>query len=254
MFIMRIKISFIFIFCLTTCLFASFSEARTLDIRFIGIETSHSDLYVKQGSEYYPVSVPLYENSAYYEAETVDGNLQLYTKTETPEGPLYEIAVEGKIPENFKIALGVYIITPSGKPQLYFYDDDWSVFPGQSYRLINITPVAINSKVDETVLQVQPFQSDIVKVDIMSGLPLVRIITVYKDGNDEWKPIYNKRTALRSNWRITGISVITKGKLNEAMRITTSGEGADSDKAQLRYFSFKDTGPSHAVNTKTRNE
>ena len=106
----------------------------------------------------------------------------------------------------------------------------------------------INSKVDETLFQVRPFQSEIVKVDIMSGLPLVRIITVYKDGYDQWKPIYNQRTALRRNWRITGISVITKGKLAQAQRITTSGEDAGSGKATLRYFSFKDTGPSRAVN------
>lgn len=245
---MRIKFSRLSISCITLCLVTLITEARTVDVRFIGIETSHSDLYIKQGSEFYQVSVPLYENSAYYETETNENKLELFTKTETPEGPHYEIAVEANMPLGFKSALAIYIIAPDGRPKLYCYDDNWDDFPGQSYRLINISPVAINSKVDETHLQVQPFQSKVVKVDIMSALPLVRIITVYKDDNDKWKPIYNQRTALRSSWRITGIAVVTKGKLAEVMRITPTGENSQSAKATLRYFSFKDTNRSRAIN------
>ncbi|MGE9289753.1 MAG: hypothetical protein ACQKBT_02105, partial [Puniceicoccales bacterium] len=67
----RIISSPFLILCIAFFLSFSQASARTVDVRFIGIETSNNDFYVKKGDEFYSVSVPLYENSAYYEADTV---------------------------------------------------------------------------------------------------------------------------------------------------------------------------------------
>jgi hypothetical protein len=218
----------------------------------MGVEVSPSGLYVKSGSDFEPVEVPLYSTSNYFSVTADEaGNVALYTKTETSSGPRFESVGGGRLPQNARAALGIYMIASNGKPQLYFYDDDWSKFPSQSYRLINISPVVINSKVGDAVLQLKPFESDVVKVKLTSRLPTVKIITVYKDGNEEWQPIYNKRTALLPNWRLTGLAVVTKGALAEAMGLVAPSVAGDHSgglaqstvpmKASLRYFSIKDT-------------
>ncbi len=246
MFLIQLRIARIFIACITLCLSVFIAQASAVDVRFMGIEVSRSDLYLKQGAEFVPVVVPLYVNSAYYPAETVEGGLQLYTKIETSEGPRYEVAVGGKFPDGAQSALGIYLIDSEDQPQLYIYDDDWSTFPTRSYRLINISPVAISSKIEDSLIQVQPFQSGTVKVEINSNLPLVRVMTVYKDGNDQWKPIYNQRTPFLEDWRITGIAVVTKGKLEQTMGIPAAEGAPVIDKAKLSYFSFKDNSSSSA--------
>lgn len=219
------------------------TDARTVEVRFLGVETARSDLFIQTGTDFEPISIPLYKDSAYHQAGVPEsGLLKLYSKAETKDGPRFEIVTEATIPKGAQSALGVYIIAPNGQPKLYLYNDDWAQFPGQSYRLINISPVVINSKVDESMLQLQPFESDVVEVEIASRLPLVRIITVYKNGKNEWESIYNQRTALLPEWRITGIAVVTKGKLAEAMGIPSIEEDTDPEKATLRYLSFKDSG------------
>ncbi len=245
MFRIQLRTPRISIACIT-CLSVFIAEASAVDIRFMGVETSRSDLYLKQGAEFVPVVVPLYTDSAYYPAETVEGRLQLYTEIETSEGPRFEVVVEAKFPTGAQAALGIYLIGSDNLPQLHFYDDDWSTFPTRSYRLINTSPVAVSSKIEEHLIQVQPFQSDTVKVNVKSNLPLVRVMTVYKDGNNEWNPIYNQRTPFLEDWRITGIAVVTKGKLDQAMGVPAAEGTPEPDKAKLSYFSFKDNGSTSA--------
>lgn len=246
MFLIQLRSARIFIVCITLGLSVLVAAASALDIRLMGVEITRSDLYLKQGAEFVPVVIPLYVNSAYYQADAAEGSLQLYTKIETSEGPRFEVAVRGQLPAGAQSVLGIYFVGPEGRPQIHLYDDDWSVFPARSYRLINISPVAISSKIEDSLIQVQPFQSDTVKVEINSNLPLVRVMTVYKDDNDQWKPIYNQRTPFLEDWRITGIAVVTKGKLEQTMGVPSADGAPVIDKAKLSYFSFKDNSSSSA--------
>ncbi|MDQ8206292.1 hypothetical protein QEH52_02150 [Coraliomargarita sp. SDUM461003] len=230
----------IFIACITLCSAVLIAHASAVEVRLMGVEVSRNDLYLKQGTEFVSVDIPLYVNSAYYKAEISEGSLQLYTKIETDEGPRFEVVVEGDFPTGAHSALGIYFIGPGGQIQVYFYDDDWSTFSKRSYRLINISPVSVSSKIEDSLIQVQPFQSGTVQVEIDSNLPLVRVMTVYKDGNDQWKPIYNQRTPFVEDWRITGIAVVTAGKLDQAMGVPAATGAPDVGKAKLSYFSFKD--------------
>lgn len=231
----------IFLSIIALSLSAVTATAEKVKIRLIGIETSHSDLYIKQGTEFKEVSVPLYEMSTNYQMEPVDRSLQLYAKTKTPEGKIiFEVLTEGKLPSGAESALGVYLIAPDGSPQLHLFNDDWSVFPKRSYRIINISPVVINSKIDDNIIQVQPLQSGIAKANQSTDIPLVSVITVYKDGNDQWKSIYDQRVSLLPDWRTTGIAVITKGKLTEALNPGYKMDPTKPMKAKLSYIAFTD--------------
>lgn len=235
---MQIKIVRIFLSSLALCLTVGIAEAGTVNIRFIGIDTTRSDLYVKQGAEFEEVMVPLYERSASYHVETEGNLMQLYTKTETEKGPLFEIAVEGKLPSGAESALGIYLMSSNGSPRLYFYSDDWSDFPMRSYRLINISPVVISSKIDETLIRVQPLQSEIVKASLSSNNRYVIVMTVYKDGEEEWQPIFDRRVSLHSDWRSTGIVVLTDGTLQETMNRDYKVDRSKPVQMKMSHFGF----------------
>ncbi|MDQ8206290.1 hypothetical protein QEH52_02140 [Coraliomargarita sp. SDUM461003] len=237
---MQIRTTRILLSTLTLCLSALTAKAEQVSVRLMGIETNRSDLYIKQGADFEVVYVPLYQNSPVYQLELEGRALQLYTKIETPEGPRYELLVEGKLPRDAESALGIYLIAPNGRPQLYFYSDDWSDFPKRSYRLINISPVVISSKIDEKLTQVQPLKSEVVKVGSKSSLPSVSVITVYKDENDQWKSIFDQRVPLRSDWRTTGIAVVTDGKLQESINPDYKVDRSKPVKSTLSFFSFTD--------------
>jgi hypothetical protein len=237
---MQIKIVQIFLSSLVLGLSCLIAELDTIDVRFIGIETMRSDLYVQQGDEFEEVMIPMYERSTNYKIEVNERFLKLYTKTETEEGPVFEIAAEGKLPTGAESALGVYLVSPNGKPQLFFYSNDWSDFPKRSYRLINISPVVISSKIDESIIQVDPFQAEIVKVGSKSKIPSVSVITVYKDSQDEWRPIYDQRVPLRPDWRSTGIVVVTDGRLLEVLNPEYKVDRSKPVESTLNYFSFTD--------------
>ncbi|HBR93819.1 MAG TPA: hypothetical protein DEA90_06605 [Opitutae bacterium] len=197
-----------------------------------------------------PVTVPLYASSNYSSGSVNEsGELVLYRQSESGKDVSYQLAVSGHIPQRARSVLGIYRIASNGQAQIHFYGDDWTQFPSQSYRLINISPVVINSKVGDDVLQLQPFESQVVQVKLSARLPTVKIITVYKDSNEEWKPIYNKRTALLPNKRVTGLAVVTQGALAAAMGMAPAADsqgagGMAEDSAQmapsLRYFSIND--------------
>jgi hypothetical protein len=250
---MQTKIVHILLTSLALCLSGFIAEAGSVDVRFIGIETTRSDLYIKQGDDFEEVMVPLYKRSDSYKVETEGSRLQLYTKIETEEGPIFEIAAEGKLPSGAESALGVYIITPNGKPQLYFYSDDWADFPQRSYRLINISPVVISSKVDDSLIQVQPLQSGVVKISSKSEVPSVSVITVYKDSQNEWKSIYDQRVLLRPDWRITGIVVLTDGRLIEVLNPMYKVDRSKPVKSEISYFSLTDDAYSSAQRVARRN-
>lgn len=237
---MPIRIVRILLSSLALCLSVLIAEADMVSVRFMGIETKRSDLYIKQGTDFEEVYVPLYKNSPVYQLELEGRGLQLYTKIETPEGPRYEMLVEGKLPRGAESALGIYLIAPNGRPQLYFYSDDWSDFPKRSYRLINISPVVISSKIDETLTQVQPLQSEVVKVGSKSSQPSVSVITVYKDDQNQWKSIFDQRVPLRSDWRTTGIAVVTDGMLQESINPEYKVDRSKPVKSTLSFFSFTD--------------
>jgi hypothetical protein len=238
---MQIRLAHVFIIFIVLFLSDSIVAANEVQVRFMGVETDRGDLYLKQGDDFVRMSVPLYQSSVYYQAETDGSSLQLYMRIENPEGlPFYEVFVAGRLPTGAQSALGIYIIAADGQPRLYFYDDDWSKFPKQSYRLINISPVAVSSKIENSLVTVQPFQADIVKVNIKSNLPLVRVMTAYKGGDNKWKPIFNQRTPLLPDWRITGIAVVTNGLLDKAMSVPSMVEPTSAGKARLSFFNFKD--------------
>jgi hypothetical protein len=227
--------------CIALGLSAAFAIADPVKVRLIGIETSRNDLYIKQGDDFKIVQVPLYERSNKYQMEPEGSSIQLYTRTETPEGEiLFEVLTEGKLPAGAESALGVYLIAPDGSPQLHFYNDDWSVFPKRSYRIINISPVVINSKIDDNIIQVPPLESGTALANQSTDIPLVSVITVYKDGNDQWKSIYDQRVSLLPDWRTTGIAVITRGKLLEAQNPGYKMDPTKPMEAQLRYITFTD--------------
>ncbi len=237
---MQIRTTRFLLSSLALCLSVLIAEADPVSIRFMGIETMRSDLYIKQGADFEAVNVPLYRNSSVYKLELEGGSLQLYTKTETPEGARFDILAEGKLPRGAESALGIYVIAPTGRPQLYFYSDDWADFPKRSYRLINISPVVISSKIDEKLTQVQPLQSEVVEVGSRSSLPSVSVITVYKDENDQWKSIFDQRVPLRSDWRTTGIAVVTDGLLQESINPDYKVDRSKPVKSALSFLSFTD--------------
>jgi hypothetical protein len=239
-FIMRIKNDSIFTLLFLFCAASALLDASTVDVRLLGVETSDSGFFLKHGADFEQIDVPLYQASEYYQAELNEaGVFSLYTKDATHDDPRFVAAVTGEIPTGANSVLAIYMLASDGSGRLYCYNDDWDEFPAQSYRLINISPVVINSKVGEGVLQLQPFESAVAEVEITSPLPTIKIITVYKDGQDRWQSIYNKRTALLPEWRLTGLAVVTRGKLSAAMGMPSSDHQATQ--AALRYLSLKDS-------------
>jgi hypothetical protein len=263
---MQINFVRIFLSSLALGLSCFVSEAAdvssdAVSIRFMGIETTRSDLYFKQGDEFVEVKVPLYERSRSYQVEPTGNRVVLYTKTKNPkedgatEGePVYEVAAVGKLPLGAQSALCIYFIAPNGQPRLYLYSDDWSDFPKRSYRVINISPVVINSKIDDEIIQVQPFESGIVKASHESDVPTVTVIAVYKDGNDEWQSIHRKRETLLPDWRTTGIAVVTTGKLYEVLDTDYKMDSSNPMKATLSYITLTDDAYSSADRAARRNQ
>ena len=253
--LMQIRTTRIFLSCIALILPAIIASADTVEIRLIGIETMRRDLYIKQGDEFEEVMVPLYERSSSYEVEPEGNSLQLYKKNETPEGTiLFEIAAEGKLPSGAQSALGVYLIAPDGSPRLQFFNDDWSVFPKRSYRIINISPVVIKSKIDDSIIQIPPLQSGIASANQVNDVPTVSVITVYKNGNDTWQAIHDKRETLLPDWRTTGIAVVTTGKLYEVLDTDYTIDPANPMKATLSYFTFTDEAYNSAEKVARRNK
>jgi hypothetical protein len=237
---MQIKMSRLILFGVALFLSVFIAEVNAIEVRFLGVETSRGDLYVKQGDEFNKIPITLYSTSDYYQTQAIEGKVFLYQKIETPEGPIFEVVTGGQVPAGAQSLLGIYILAADGQPQLYLYDDDWSKFPRQSYRVINISPVTVSSKIGDDLVRVQSFQSKIVKVSIKTKLPLVRVITAYPDGKNNWHPIYNQSSPLFPAWRMTGIAVVTSGLLDKALDAPVSDVAHGEEKAELRFFCFKD--------------
>jgi hypothetical protein len=65
-------------------------------------------------------------------------------------------------------------------------------------------------------------------------------MTVYRDGNNEWKPIFAERTPLLPAWRMNGIAVVTSGKLDDRLGVPLAEGATRSNKARLSFFNFRD--------------
>lgn len=220
-------------------LIPAYSFARTLSLQFIGIETQNNELYWRDGDSYVPVEIAPYSASPYTNVNTdALGNITLYRKYTSEGSVRYKKAVSTKVKPGLNKGTAVYLYTQSGEASLLIYDDSLELFPGQSIRIINLSPVRISSKVGDDVFHLDPYQSHVARVENLGKRPIVKVITVYKDGEGEWTPIYNKPTAILADWRLTGMAVVTKGGLVEAI-----GAADIIDRpghAKLEFFTLKE--------------
>lgn len=216
-------------------------SGKEISVRFMAAETSLNDVFIRNGSEYKKISIPTYQTTDYFTATVNNSNeIELFRQIQTVQGERYERLVGGQLTSKSNSVLAVYLLGANGQAYLYLHDDDWDRFPAQSFRLINLSPVAIRSKVGEETLQLNPMQSEVVNIEYESRLPLVKIITIYKDNSEQWKPIYNKKTALMPRSRLTGFAVVSRGGVAKAMGATPTDSDATQTNAALKFFPLSD--------------
>ena len=120
MFVLQFKCFRIATYCAAFVLPSLVAIARSVEVRFLGVETSASGLYIKNGADFEAISIPLYRASHYYEVDANDGGeVALYTKVDSSTGDArYELATGGRVSQKSAAFLCVYMITADGKPRL----------------------------------------------------------------------------------------------------------------------------------------
>jgi hypothetical protein len=136
-----------------------------------------------------------------------EGKVRIFRQTLIEDRLVYETIAEAD-PGSLRKALGV-IHNQAQVWRLGLFDDSAKAFPGGTFRIINLLPVAIATRIGTTPIKTKPYAADIVSVVPPGPRPVVGIVAAYqKEGN--WVPFFDKPVGVLPNARVTGIATVTR--------------------------------------------
>ena len=198
------KSSTILFFILGICIQA----VQAIEVRFIAVEKGLKDLYyLNAEGDYTETNLPPYEVSEPFNVRLSEGKVRIFRQTLIEDRLVYETIAEAD-PGSLRKALGV-IHNQAQVWRLGLFDDSAKAFPGGTFRIINLLPVAIATRIGKTPVKTMPYGVEVVSVVPPGPRPVVGIVAAYqKEGN--WVPFFDKPVGVLPNARVTGIATVTR--------------------------------------------
>ena len=202
--------------CLATGLaFSVAYSGETARVRFFLVEEAPQGLYYEDATgSRQAFSFAPYETGYPLEITVKAGSVVLYRKEANANRPTFRPAIRIKIPEAPETVLAVLHKKPDGTWDSIVCDESLDAFPVSSVRIINLLPVQIKSLIGKEILELDPYDSKVIKVKSSTTRPVVNVLTVHEKGDGGWKQFYHSPTVLLPEARLTGIALVTRGLLD----------------------------------------
>jgi hypothetical protein len=208
---------------------------QAVEVRFITVEKGLKDLYyLNAEGNYTETNLPPYEVSEPFNVRLSEGKVRIFRQTLIEDRLVYETIAEAD-PGSLRKALGV-IHNQAKVWRLGLFDDSAKAFPSRTFRIINLLPVPIATRIGTTPVKTKPYAADIVSVVPPGPRPVVGIVAAYqKEGN--WVPFFDKPVGILPNARVTGIATVTR----HGVDLAYGGDMEDlSGEPRVDYFLLND--------------
>jgi hypothetical protein len=198
------KSSTILLFILGICIQA----VQAIEVRFIAVEKGLGDIYyLNDEGDYTKTNLSPYEVSEALNVGLAEGKVRIFRQTLIEDRLVYETIAEAD-PGSLRKALGV-IHNQAKVWRLGLFDNSTKAFPNRTFRIINLLPVPIATRVGKTPVKTKPYGVEVVSVAPPGPRPVVGIVAAYqKEGN--WVPFFDKPVGVLPNARVTGIATVTR--------------------------------------------
>jgi hypothetical protein len=221
---------------LSVLLFGMWAQLlQAVEVRFITVEKGLNDLYyLNSEGDYMGTNLPPYEVSEPFNVRLTEGKVRIFRQTLVDDKLVYDTIAEAD-PGSLQKALGV-IHNQAKVWRLGLFDDSAKAFPSRTFRVINLLPVPIATRIGTTPVKTKPYATDIVSFVPPGSRPVVGIVAAYqKEG--KWVPFFDKPVGVLPNARVTGIAAVTLHGMDLAY-------GADledlSGEPRVDYFLLND--------------
>ena len=152
---------------------------QAVEVRFITVEKGLNDLYyLNAEGNYTETNLPPYEVSEPFDVRLSEGKVRIFRQTLIEDRLVYETIAEAD-PGFLRKALGV-IHNQAQVWRLGLFDDSAKAFPRGTFRIINLLPVAIATRIGTTPIKTKPYAADIVSVVPPGPRPVVGIVAAYQ--------------------------------------------------------------------------
>ena len=225
------KFAQIFVLLLGVCAHA----LQAVEVRFVAVEKSLKNLYyLNAEGDYTETNLAPYEVSEPFNVRLTEGKVRIFRQTLVEDKLVYVTIAEAD-PGSVGKALGV-IHNQAKVWNLGLFDDSAKAFPNRTFRIINLLPVPIATRIGTTPVKTKPYAADIVSVVPPGSRPVVGIVAAYQK-EDNWVPFFDKAVGVLPDARVTGIAAVTRHGMDLAY-------GADqedlSGEPRVDYFLLSD--------------
>ena len=208
---------------------------QAVEVRFVAVEKGLKDLYyLNTEGDYTETNLLPYELSEPFNVRLVEGKVRIFRQTLVEDKLVYETIAEAD-PGSTGKALGV-IHNQAKVWRLGLFDDSSKAFPSRTFRIINLLPVPIATRIGTTPVKTKPYAADIVSVVTPGPRPVVGIVAAYqKEGN--WVPFFDKAVGVLPNARVTSIATVTRHGMDLAYGVDLEDL---SGEPRVDYFLLND--------------
>lgn len=225
------KFAQIFLLLFGVCVYA----LQAVEVRFVAVEKGLNNLYyLNTEGDYTETNLAPYEVSEPFNVRLTEGKVRIFRQTLVEDKLVYVTIAEAD-PGSIGKALGV-IHNQAKVWSLGLFDDSAKAFPNRTFRIINLLPVPIATRIGTTPVKTKPYASDIVSVVPPGSRPVVGIVAAYQK-EDNWVPFFDKAVGVLPDARVTGIAAVTRHGMDLAY-------GADqedlSGEPRVDYFLLND--------------